>query len=241
MNFKKERISRLIFQILILVILIFNDSCALIEKTSSHGFNSGYYRLINGKTESKQVYVDIHEDVMDVYPKKENGLDPSIMTINMQYRDSFCIEPYIFKKTSLDIDITTILFKFRPGVTGLPAQMNVDFNGALYAGWRRDNYHLNCEKNPLGNCHFEIVNRGYDFGVFGGPGTTLISPFSTNGHYGDEYTGMIIQFGIAGFLESEVASFGIAMGYDYLLSPQRSIWIYNKKPWIGITIGTALN
>jgi hypothetical protein len=168
-------------------------------------------------------------------------LDAPNMIIDLSNGDTICQHPVILSKTSLDIDITTILFKFRQGVVGLPAQMNVDFNGAIYAGWRHDNYHLFCEKDPFGLSHYKIANRGYDFGLFGGTGTTFISPFTTNGNYNNEYTGMILQFGLAGFLESNVASFGIAFGYDYLLSPHRSIWIYNKKPWIGLTIGTALN
>jgi hypothetical protein len=52
---------------------------------------------------------------------------------------------------------------------------------------------------------------------------------------------MIIQTGIAGFIESNVASFGLAVGYDYLMNPDRKIWIYTNKPWVGFVVGIALN
>ena len=141
----------------------------------------------------------------------------------------------------LKVDISTILFKYRPSVYKLPPQLITDFNVVLFAGWRHDDYHIKVRKDPLGNYHNEIINRGYDFGNFAGPGTTLISPFTTQNSLSDEYNGFIFQFGVAGFIESNVASFGIATGLDYLLSPDRKIWIYNKKPWVGFIIGIALN
>ena len=52
---------------------------------------------------------------------------------------------------------------------------------------------------------------------------------------------MVIQGGFAGFIESNIASFGIAVGFDYLLSKDRQIWIYDGKPWIGFVVGIALN
>jgi hypothetical protein len=52
---------------------------------------------------------------------------------------------------------------------------------------------------------------------------------------------MVLQFGVASFLESNVASFGIAAGFDYLCSPDIKVWIYNNRPWIGFIIGLALN
>ncbi len=76
---------------------------------------------------------------------------------------------------------------------------------------------------------------------FAGPGTTNINPFTTNNRTTNEYSGMIIQTGIAGFLESNMASFGVAVGLDYLLNSDREIWIYNNKLWVGFILGVALN
>ncbi|MBK7094557.1 MAG: hypothetical protein IPH57_05715 [Saprospiraceae bacterium] len=50
-----------------------------------------------------------------------------------------------------------------------------------------------------------------------------------------------MQIGLAGFLESNAASFGISYGYDYLLNRDKKIWIYQNQPWIGFIVGIALN
>ena len=147
----------------------------------------------------------------------------------------------VFKKESLDVDITAILLKYRPSVHGLPGQMTTDFNIGLYTGWRYDRYKIESRLDPLGNNYHKINNWGYDFGLFTGPGATIISPFTTQNKVIDEYSGMIIQTGIAGFIESNIASFGIAVGFDSLLNSDREVWIYNKKPWVGFIVGIALN
>jgi len=216
-------------------------SCSVIEKSSMHGFESGYYTFKSDKSEIKQVYADLTDDKIDVYRIKENQIDNIMMTIPFLTSDSLFDHSIKFSERSLDIDISTILFKYRPSVYELPPQLITDFNVALFAGLRHDDYHIKVRKDPLGNYHNGIINRGYDFGIFAGPGTTLISPFTTQNSISDEYNGFIFQFGVAGFIESNVASFGIATGFDYLLSPDRKIWIYNKKPWVGFIIGIALN
>jgi hypothetical protein len=227
---------------ILFIFMLFLSSCSIMEKSSMHGFNSGYYNYKSDDEKSKKVYVDITDEQINVYPVTETQPDKNrIMTFPFIPSDSFMIRPVRFSRKSLDIDITTILFKFHPPFSGLPPQMTVDFNAAIYAGWRHDNYHIKGKMDPLGKSHHEIVNRGYDFGVFAGPGTTLISPFTTKNKRADEYNGMVLQFGLAGFIESNVASFGVAAGFDYLFSDDWDIWIYNKKPWLGFIVGIALN
>ena len=162
-------------------------------------------------------------------------------TISLEASDSLCHFPLQFIKKSLDIDITSVLFKYRPAIDDLPAQMTVNFNAALYAGWRHDSYRVKSKMSPLGNFSYEITSRGYDYGFFAGPGTTTVGAFSTRNVITNEYDGMIFQFGLAGFIESNVASFGIGLGLDYLLSQDSKVWVYNGKPWIGFIIGIALN
>ena len=228
--------------ILLLAFIVFFPSCGVMEKSSLHGFSSGYYTLKSGMENVEKVYVDANEENIDVYPVEGNQLNKNErMVISLLSSDTLFSQAFLFSKQSLDIDITTILFKFFPPVDDLPAQLNTDFNAALYAGWRHDYYHVKGNKDPLGKCRYEIVNRGFDYGVFAGTGTTLISPFTTQNARADEYNGFVLQFGLAGFLESNVASFGLGIGLDYLLSPDRDIWIYNNRPWMGFIIGIALN
>jgi hypothetical protein len=228
--------------ILLFAFMIFFSSCSIMEKSSMHGFSSGYYKLKSGPENTEKVYVDANEENIDVYPVEGNQLIKNErMAIPLLPTDTLFSHPFVFSKQSLDIDITTILFKYFPSVHDLPAQLNTDFNAALYAGWRHDYYRVKGNKDPLGKCRYEIVNRGFDYGVFAGTGSTLISPFTTQNARADEYNGFVLQFGLAGFVESNVASFGIGIGFDYLLSPDRDIWIYNNRPWVGFIIGIALN
>ena len=218
-------------------------SCNTLEEASLHGLNSGYYKLKSDNLNARNVYLDVTDEKIDVYHHKEQQPDKKqFLTIPLNTTaDSLRFDPMVFKKQSLDVDITSIFFKYRPSVYGLPAQLTSDLNMAMYVGWRYDYFHVMSKKDPLGRSYHKISNRGYDFGVFAGPGATLISPFTTLNMRTDEYSGMIIQTGIAGFIESNIASFGLAIGFDYLLNPDRKIWIYNNKPWVGFIVGIALN
>lgn len=225
-----------------LLLIIFFGACSTLEKASLHGFNSGYYKTATDEQGSEKVYVDVTEEKIEVYHLV--GRQPernAFRTISLIPSDSLSFDPAVFRKKSLDIDITAIPLKYRPGVFGLPGQMNTDFNVAMYAGWRNDRFNIISKTDPLGKRSASVRNRGYDFGIFAGPGATLISPFTTRNQRADEYNAMVIQTGIAGFLESNMASFGIAFGVDYLLNSDRDIWIYTNKPWIGFVIGIALN
>ncbi len=217
-------------------------SCNTLEKASTHGLYSDFYTLKTENKEDRKVYLDVTNEGIDVYSSIKQQPDKiKFLTIPLNSTDSMLSRPLVFKKQSLDVDITSILLKYRPSVYGLRAQFTTDLNLAIYAGWRYDYFYIRSKKDPLGRNYHKISNRGYDFGVFAGPGTTLISPFTTQNKRSDEYSGMIIQTGIAGFIESNIVSFGLAIGYDYLLNPDRKIWIYNNKPWAGFVVGIALN
>ncbi len=102
-------------------------------------------------------------------------------------------------------------------------------------------FRVESKKDPLGIYQPKITTQGYDIGIFAGPGTTLISPFTTRNNRTDEYSALIMQAGLAGFVELNLASFGIALGFDYLMNPDRKVWIYQNKPWLGFMVGIALN
>jgi len=217
-------------------------SCKTIEKASLHGLNNGFYHL---KTENKPVqlvYLDITNEKIDIYDHiKQQGVTKRLFTIPLENTDSLLINKMVFKKQSLDIDITSILLKYQPSIQRLPAQLNTDLNMAMYIGWRNDKYRITTNRDPLEKRQVNIGNMGYDIGFFAGPGTTIINPFTTNNRRVDEYNGMIMQTGIAAFIESNVASFGLAIGVDQLLNRDSKIWIYHKKPWLGFVVGVALN
>ena len=222
--------------------VLYLTACNTLEKASIHGFDSGYYKVKSGRQNIQNVYADVTDEKIDVYRQTKKQPDKNIlMTILLKPSDSLIVSPLIFRKNSLDVDITAIPLKYRPSVYGLPGQMATDFNIALYAGWRHDSHLITSRTDPLGRRYHKIINRGYDFGFFAGPGATPVTPFATQNKKTDEYSGMIIQMGFAGFIESNIASFGCAAGFDYLLNADRKLWIYHNKPWVGFIVGIALN
>lgn len=228
--------------ILLLLSFFYCCSCSVLERSSSHGLDDGYYQWKSGASMPRKAYLDITDDQITVYSVLDGGLEgePSLV-IPLVENDSLCLYLHKFSKQSVDIDFTSNLLKFRPGTDGRPPQLTTDFNAALYAGWRHDTYSIRSKQNPLNRCQYGVSDRGYDFGIFAGPATTTVGSFSTNGMIEEEYSGFLIQYGIAGFLESSFASFGLSVGFDHLLSRDRSVWIYNDKPWVGFIIGIALN
>ncbi|ULQ55480.1 hypothetical protein KJS94_12585 [Flavihumibacter rivuli] len=216
-------------------------ACGTVDKVSKHGFNSGYYKFYPDN-KSKDVYADISEEKIDLYEQvNKKPAKEQFLSIKLKDPDSLLTTPLKFKKQSLDIDITSVLLKYRPSVNGLPPQLTTDLNIAIYAGWRFDNYKITSKKDPLGRPYQKLSSLGYDFGFFAGPGTTPVNPFTTNNRTGNDYNGMILQGGFAGFIETSFVSFGLAVGFDYLLNSDRKIWIYNNKPWLGFVVGVAIN
>ena len=228
--------------VLLIVPIGILSSCSTLERASLHGLNDGFYQLKLDSAEKQAVYLDVSEDAISAYPTtdKQPQSKPWLI-IPLASTDSIPFQQITFKKQGLDIDISTVLMKYRPSIGDLPAQLTTDLNLALYAGWRFDYYTAEARKDPLKRSYAKIANRGFDFGFFAGPGTTLISPFTTRNKRSDEYNAMIVQGGFAGFIESNIASFGLAVGYDYLLSSDRDSWIYQNKPWVGFVVGVALN
>jgi len=225
-----------------IAVAVFFTSCTTFEKASIHGLKSGYYKLQSGEKIPENIYADVTDEEIDVYHETEKQPDKDkFLTIPLKPVDSLVVPPITFRKKSLDIDITAILLKYRPAVSGLPAQLTTDFNVALYAGWRHDIFTIKSKIDPLGKSYHKISSWGYDLGFFTGPGGTLISPFTTQNQRTDEYSGLIIQTGFAGFIESNIASFGISIGIDYLMNSDRDVWIYTNKPWIGFIVGIAIN
>lgn len=217
-------------------------ACSVVEQSSGHGFNTGVYTVRHDSVEYRNAYMVLEADTIRVYPKVAGTIQTApAITIPLSIAGSNCLDSYFFKKQSLDIDITSILFKYRPGQNGRPSELTADFNAALYSGWRWDYFTLKSKKDPLQNCRKTISARGFDAGVFAGIGTTPVNPFTTGGIISDDYSGMVVQYGLAGFVETTFVSFGLAAGFDSLLTPDKKSWIYQNKLWLGFIVGIALN
>jgi hypothetical protein len=226
---------------LILIIFLF-PSCKIIEQSSVHAFEDGYYSVQKDTLQPEKLYSVVSENEIAVWRVSPDSNNKMIWQIPLT--DSLSTwqgNEFRFTKSSLDIDLSSVLLKYRPGIYKLPAQWINEFNLAIYTGWRKDRYRIYQKTDPVGRSKIHQTHRGFDAGLFAGAGSTLVNPFSTRSLISNEYNALFLQLGGAGFLETRFASFGIAVGKDYLTGPDFNKWIYQGKWWLGMMVGVAIN
>lgn len=228
----------------ILSISFIGISCSAIKETSNHQMETGIYKVSNLK--NKRYYAVVEDDKITLHPvvktkegwlaNKDTTSTIHLLTVNPVNKQSIT-----FTTRSFDLDVLTILFKYRPYISGFPNQLNTNFNGAGYLGYRSDLYILSYDKDPLNSSQRRMSQFGYSIGFFGGLGATTMNPFVTNNSDMLEYDGVVITKGIAGLVGVGNLTFGIAIGLDHLMDKNNKVWIYQAKPWIGFTVGLNLN
>ena len=230
---------------LLLVILL--QSCQTIKQSSKYGFNEGYYQSKLFHKKLKSVYVIPGEDSIKVYTTKalsKTSVD-TVQSLKIAFPANHKpgnFDNYIFKQNSFDIDILSILFKFRSSVSGFPRQLNTSIlNGAIYLGHRSDFYQLKYKKTPLNVLKRSITHYGFSIGGFTGIGASRIDPWVTQNALDIEYDGLVNVSGIALIIALDKLSFAVTLGVDHLLDQNSDVWIYQGKPWWGLGIGLNLN
>jgi hypothetical protein len=229
----------------LLTVSLLLSGCASVERIARHDLNSNYFRLKTEGNEPRSIYADIAGDSITIYPviyegnkKQPDANHPvSFNLINVKTGDNFSGSTFVYK--SVDIDLSTILFKYRPERQGVPGQLNFNLNGVIYTGIRRDFYTITPYKSPLNVETSSINHIGFDAGIFAGIGTTPVNPTVTLNEINQEYDGLVFQKGIAAFITFGNFSVGLSCGFDNLLDKNKSVWIYNQKPYLGIVIGIA--
>jgi hypothetical protein len=138
------------------------SSCSTLKKMSDIEISSGYYQYKVSDSRYAKVYVENREDSLIIIPIDKNGssLKP-LKNTNSQ----------LFLKQSLDIDVLTVPFKFRPSSYNFPRQLTTDFNGNIFFGYRLDRYKVYTTKTPVGELK-KTQHRALTFGGFGGVGAT---------------------------------------------------------------------
>jgi hypothetical protein len=231
---------------LFLTLFIFSG-CGVLKESPKYGFNEGYYKSRLFKKKLKKVYVVPVGDSINVYYAKKLKTATGDATQDIKIAFPLNEKPaaftyYIFRQNSFDIDVLSILFKYRPTVDGFPPQLSTSIlNGALYLGYRTDIYKLKYQHNPLKKYKRDITHYGFSVGLFGGIGASRIDEYNTLGRLKYEYDGFVIPSGIAAIIAVDKLSFGIMGGIDELPDKNSKLWIYNGKPWIGLSVGLNLN
>jgi len=196
-----------------------------------HGLTDGRYdsKQADGRFKKVDLYVDDEDSVnIKIFDQsKPVGLNP--------------LQPLYLRKGTFDFDAMTVPFKFRPGSSQLPRQLDTDFNGNIYLGYRVDRFRITYQNTPIGQRQ-KIKQIGFSVGVFGGLGSTFVSPWTTSDPaFSEEYNGFILSRGFALLVGVNNLTFGLGVGWDYLTDRDKGIWIYQNKPWYGLTVGLIVN
>lgn len=197
-----------------------------IKRISKSPFPNGYYHF-NQKNQPKDlVYVEVEADSISIFQT-----DGTLRSTDLDF--------YLVKK-SLDFDAMSLAFKYRPSAAEFPRQLNANFNGNIYLGYRLDRYWWGHKKTPTGS-RKQLYRSAITMGAFGGIGATFLSPWTTNYNIADEYDGFILSRGFAVMTDLSSFTVGIGVGWDYLTDRDKHVWIYQNKPWVGLTIGLHVN
>lgn len=214
--------------------------CSTIQKSAVHGFESGRYKLAGKAKEN--AYVAVETDSIKVYPiitKKPLLADTTSYRTFALTGNQTALPPKM-SKTSIDLDISTVLLKYRFQKANVPNQLSSNLNVNLYSGFRKDYYSFIDQTTPTQEKKRTMNHFEFDFGVFIGLGITPINSSVTENNVTIEYDGMVFQKGLAVFVGMQRITAGLSVGFDNLLDENHHKWIYQQQPWLGLMIGINL-
>lgn len=225
-----------------ILILIYFSACNSFRETSKYEFQSARYYTSIIPSANNKVYVNVEEDTISVHPVETiEGEEVIVKTPKFIYTENVFQERELFHNPSFDIDLLTVPVKFLFAQQDVPNQLTTNFQGVFYLGYRNDFYSISYRNRPLSGPERRIRHFGSSFGIFGGLGATAINPWVTGDAVNIEYDGVVFSRGLAWIIGFNNLNVGLAFGIDYLLDRNRSVWIYQNKPWIGTAIGINLN
>lgn len=215
---------------LILFCGLFASGCGSLKNSPKYQLSDGEYLVKQGNAHFQKASVYVEADTFKIFFANDASVPAVMDPLTDQY----------FLKRSFDVDVMTILFKYRPETAGLPRQLTTDFNGNVFVGFRIDRFRLRHFKTPVG-LKQAYKHRAVSLGAFGGLGSTSVTPWTTKNLTSDEYNGLIVSRGLALMVGLNNLTVGIGMGWDALTDRDKQIWIYQNKPWYGLTLGLNLN
>lgn len=219
-------------------------SCTSIRHSGTHDLQDGYYVLRKGNASPEQVYAVITEDSLALHSLANKTKQPQAIAtrktaIGVLVPDTLQ-QTFTLLKRSIDLDLGTVLFKYRFNRNALPNQLSSNLNFAVYCGYRHDYYKFSIAKDALKHYKRSVRHFEFDMGVFAGFGSTPMNPSVTQNAITTEYDGIVFQKGIALFIGSKSFTIGLGVGTDGLMDSNRKSWIYQEKPWMGVMIGLNL-
>lgn len=233
--------------LLFFLVIAIMSSCRALKDSPKYKLTDGIYKTEEGGKKTL-VYIENTEDSVLVYQLKAGW-----KTAKPDRKD---LKPHVFPavgavdkeiaaskywKNTFDLDVLTIPFKYRPSTHSFTPQLSNHLNGAVYVGYRNDTYELSYKSNPVGKVNQRVTHLGFSAGLATGVGVTPMNPWVTDNNINVEYDGFIWSKAICVIMAVEKLNFGLALGMDHLLDGNRQYWIYQGKPYLGLTVGLNLN
>ena len=215
---------------LALPVCILMASCGAIKDSPKYQLSDDVYEYRQKGAKYQKVNVFVKDDTIRI----TSFNNPGQAVLTTPATDQ------LFLKKSFDVDIITIPFKYRPAVSTLPRQLTTDFNGNVFLGYRFDRFQIKYKATPVG-IKKNLIHRALTLGVFGGLGSTSVTPSTTNGLTADEYDGLVLSRGFALMFGLKTLTVGFGVGWDSLSDRDKDIWIYQNSAWYGLTLGLNLN
>jgi hypothetical protein len=220
-------------------------SCNALKNSPKYKLTDGVYKTGQGGKKTL-VYVENADDSVLVYSlqpgwREHQGGKPLKPNIYPKIGTGKETSASKYWKNTFDLDVLTIPFKYRPSTSSFTPQLSNHLNGAVYLGYRNDTYELSYSSNPIGKVSQKITHLGFSAGLATGVGVTPLNPWVTNNNINVEYDGFIWSKAIVVLMAVDKLNFGLALGIDHLLDDNRRYWIYQGKPYVGLTVGLNLN
>lgn len=218
------------FKILALLYVLLYGGCIPLKQSPKYELGDEYYTFRQKGAKSQKVLVLVEGDSIELFREITKG-------------DRIYPKPskdMYFRKASFDLDLLTAPFKWRPAKPRLPAQLNPDFNGNVFVGYRVDRFRVHGITTPVG-IRQRVAHEAVTVGAFGGVGATPLTPWTTNNMITDEYSGAVLTRGLAVMIGFHNHTAGLGVGWDYLTGRDKNIWIYQNEVWYGVTIGVNIN
>lgn len=228
-------------------LIVLLGSCKVLQQSPKYNFTEGYYTSRLFQKKKKHIYVVPNDDTIKIYSAKKVGrkvdTTEALKIALPPNKKPAAFDTYSFRKASLDLDVLNILFKLRPSVRGFPPQLNNNLlNGAIYLGKRTDIYKIRYHHHtPMEKYQRVTDHYGYSVGVFAGIGASRVDEYVTLNALSIQYDGFVNVFGVAALVAVDKINFGLNIGVDHLLDKNRKVWIYQGKPWVGLSFGLNLN
>ena len=219
--------------------------CTTMSEPAKSKLANGYYATKDPRSKKQQRYVFYKNDTIRVYQlnKSDNKTIDTARATSLAFPEEIDNAPpgkFTFSKQSVSLNFQTILFKFRPASANIPNQLSTEFNFNLYIGHSTDIYHIRYQANPLQTNKRKFDHIAYSYGFFTGFGETPVSASVTRNQITYNYDGLVWLNGVGGILGTRGFTLGAGVGIDQLLDRNHDVWIYQRKPWIGLLLGIKL-